>query len=530
MYRILIADDEGIMVESLRTIISRQFPDCEIETAKTGRTAIEQAEYFRPDIVLMDIQMPGMNGIEAMKEIRNFNSTVLFYVISAYDKFEYAKEAISMGVERYLMKPITRSTVIEIISQAREKVDQLRKKRSEQIQTQEKLETIIPVVENGFVSAMLLQDDWQEAGYYKQLLDLSEDFAYVMLFRFGTYSEDGKLGSSVGLSVKAQGLTADFRAVVKSFLRCIIGQLSADRIVVVVPSPKGTIDYDERIQIIESARNIADRLEQRLNIQFRAGIGRVRKLSELKASYLEATQALREGDEQVVHTSDIISRGEYEGDFPADVETAMFRMLGQGNVEGMKREANHFFDWMIRRYPLSRDNIRLKVLEFVLAAEKDAFHEGAVNYGFEFRENYLTEVMAIEDYELLRDWFLEKMTKACTSIHNRKDNQSETVVSKARTYIQENYCRDISLDDVSRVVNVSPYYFSKLFKEEAGENFIEYLTRLRIDKARQMLSGTSQTIKEISMSVGYTDPNYFSRIFKKQTEMTPREYREANAG
>ena len=529
MYRILIADDEGIMVESLKTIISRQFSDCEIETAKTGRTAIEQAELFKPDIVLMDIQMPGLNGIEAMKEIRTFNSTALFYVLSAYDKFEYAKEAISMGVERYLMKPVTKSTVIEIITEAIGKVDQLRRKRMEQIQTQEKLETIIPVVENGFVSAMLLQDDWQEAGYYKQLLDIPEDYAYVMLFKFGTNMGDGRIGSSVGLSVKVQGLMAEFRAVVKSFLRCIIGQLSADKVVVVIPCAGSVIDYDERVRIIETAESIADRLEMRLHVNFRAGIGRVRELSLLKASYLEATQALREGDERVVHAGDIISRGEYEGDFPADTEKAMFRMLGRGDEEEMKQQANQFFDWMVRRYPGSRDNIRLKVLEFVLAAEKDAFQEGAVNYGFEFRENYLTEVMAIEDYELLRDWFLDKMTKACESIRNRRNNQSETVVSKARTFIQENYCKDISLDDVSREVNVSPYYFSKLFKEEAGENFIEYLTRLRMEKARQMLAQTTASIKEISMSVGYTDPNYFSRIFKKQTEMTPREYREANS-
>ena len=97
------------------------------------------------------------------------------------------------------------------------------------------------------------------------------------------------------------------------------------------------------------------------------------------------------------------------------------------------------------------------------------------------------------------------------------------------TYIQGNYQKDISLEDVSREVDISPYYFSKIFKDSTGENFIEYLTRLRMDKAKQMLRNTSLSIKEIGMTVGYMDPNYFSRIFKKQTEMTPREYREANS-
>ena len=149
-----------------------------------------------------------------------------------------------------------------------------------------------------------------------------------------------------------------------------------------------------------------------------------------------------------------------------------------------------------------------------------------MNYGFELRENYLTEVMSMENYEQLREWFISKMDAACQSIHDRKKTQSGTVVEKARAYIRENFRREISLDDVSREVNVSPYYFSKLFKEESGENFIEYLTRLRIEEAKRALEQQDMSIKEVGIRVGYADPNYFSRIFKKQTGMTPREYRD----
>ena len=91
--------------------------------------------------------------------------------------------------------------------------------------------------------------------------------------------------------------------------------------------------------------------------------------------------------------------------------------------------------------------------------------------------------------------------------------------------IQENYNKDISLDDVSGIVNISPYYFSKIFKEETGENFIEYLTRIRIEKAKEFLVQPDVSIKEAGIRSGYTDPNYFSRIFKKQTDITPSEYK-----
>ena len=109
MYRILIADDEGIMLEAFKGVILGEFGEkCIVETAKTGRVVIEKAETFHPDVVFMDIHMPGINGIQAMREIRKFNNSALFYVVSAYDKFDYAKEAIDLGVEKYLTKPISK--------------------------------------------------------------------------------------------------------------------------------------------------------------------------------------------------------------------------------------------------------------------------------------------------------------------------------------------------------------------------------------------------------------------------------------
>ena len=149
-----------------------------------------------------------------------------------------------------------------------------------------------------------------------------------------------------------------------------------------------------------------------------------------------------------------------------------------------------------------------------------------MNYGFAYRKDYLSAVMGTEDFEELRLWFLERMTAVCTSIRNRKEEQSESAVTRAQNYIQENFGKDISLDDVSKEVNISPYYFSKLFKEESGENFIEYLTRIRMERAKEMLKNPELSIKEVGMRSGYGDPNYFSRIFKKQTDMTPLEYRE----
>lgn len=148
MYKIMLADDEGIVIDSLKFIIEKEFgEECMVEYAKTGRSVIELAEKFRPDIAIMDIQMPGINGIEAMKEIRKGNQNVHFIVMSAYDKFDYAKEAIKLGVLEYITKPMERKKIVSVLKKGMAIIQEEREKRSNELLIKEKLETVIPIIE-----------------------------------------------------------------------------------------------------------------------------------------------------------------------------------------------------------------------------------------------------------------------------------------------------------------------------------------------------------------------------------------------
>ncbi len=531
MYRILIADDEGIMLESLKTSIGQSFGGkCEVATAKSGRAVIEQAEMFRPDIIFMDIQMPGINGIQAIREIRKFNTTALFYVISAYDKFDYAKEALNLGVEKYLTKPITKQVFLGVVAEAMEKVDKSRQNRSRELQIQEKLEIIVPFAQSGFVNSVVLQNDAADWNYYRLLLDIKEAYGYVCVFAMGTECENGRLISPVGLNIRAQEFYPDLCAIVRSHFSCIIGPMMSNRLVVVVCHAEPEMSYEERIQVIATVRQAAERMEKKLEARFRVGIGKLKRMDDLHTSYVEAFRALHEHASRVVHAEDLQMEGHYEESFPAETEKKMFEMLRKGNLDGMTLEANRFFDWMVECHGDEKNNIRLKVLEFVTSAERDAFQVGAVNYGFSDRRDYLGTIMDMGEYDAIRSWFLEKMRCVCCRIRDKNVERSESLVEKAKSYIRENYSREISLDDLSKEVNISPYYFSKIFKDESGTNFTEYLTGIRIQKAKELLADEELSIKEVGVMSGYGDPNYFSRIFKKQTGVTPREYRVGLTG
>ena len=205
-YKIMLADDEGIVIDSLKFIIEKEFGDqCTIEFAKTGRSVIELAENFRPDIAIMDIQMPGINGIEAMREIRETNTNVVFIVMSAYDKFDYAKEAIKLGVLEYITKPMEKTRIIAALGKAMEQIDRERSKRSNDLMIREKLETVMPIIESGLLYNLLFQEYFTEdIENYKQLLGIDQNYAYLLAVVCGDTQEGNHMTNAVGSSEKMQ--------------------------------------------------------------------------------------------------------------------------------------------------------------------------------------------------------------------------------------------------------------------------------------------------------------------------------------
>lgn len=532
MYKIMLADDEGIVIDSLKFIIEKEFgEECVIESAKTGRSVIELAESFRPDIAFMDIQMPGINGIEAMREIKNSNSGIVFIVMSAYDKFDYAKEAINLGVMEYLNKPVERSKIVQVLKKAMNSIDREREKRSQDLLVREKLETVVPIIENGLIYNILFQEHFDEdISNFKNLLGITEDYGFMIVLVCGDKQEGNHMTNAIGASVRVQNRYKEVREIVRGYYPCIMGSVMANKIAVYVPSQEPRMEYNDRIRIIEKSRELVRKLKQRIDVQFRVGIGSVRNLHEAMISYNEALNSLVHSTGSVAHIDDLNIGCDYEENYPIEIEKMIFGLIEKGDLNGMVAAANRFFDWMCDNYKDHLLDIKMKVLEFVLYGERLAYESGGMTYHFCSRQDYLPTLLEISDLDVIRTWFIDKVSDACRNVVSNKEEQSVGIISKAKAYISSHFNRDISLDDVSREVDISPYYFSKIFKEETGENFIEYLTGIRMEKAKELLQNTELSMKEICSQVGYSDPNYFSRSFKKNIGVTPTEFKEGKTG
>lgn len=528
MYRILLADDEAIVTSSVKYIIEQNIEEpCEVQIAKTGRSVIEMAESFRPDITFMDIQMPGINGIDAMKEIRKNNASVIFIVMTAYDKFDYAKEAVNVGVLEYLNKPVNQMKIVEVLHKAMGIVDSRRTKRSQDLQIKEKLEIVVPMIEQGFVSAGIYGvESTDELENYKSLLGIKEQQLFTLVFEFGENLINNEATNPIGTGVRLQRSYESLRNRMKETYHCFVGPALGNHIHCCVSTVMEQGDYESRARDVEVCRELVRCIEQNEEMSCRIGIGSIVNLEQMNISFRDAMNALQNAKGKVVHCRDLPIFCEYEDDYPVQLENELFTSLKAGQGTETKRLANEFYDWMLHRMPKYEHSVRLKILEFVLFADRDAYISGGLVYRFGDRKEYLNVTTTFRVEDELRNWFVGKMVQAAENIANKKKEYTNDAIHRAKEYIDNYYKKELTLEHVSKELDMSPYYFSKLFKDVTGEGFIEYVTGVRINKAKEMLLDGQATMKEICVAIGYSDPNYFSRIFKKCVGKTPTEFKE----
>jgi len=210
--------------------------------------------------------------------------------------------------------------------------------------------------------------------------------------------------------------------------------------------------------------------------------------------------------------------------YPLHREKLLLQKVSAGDVEESIEDLNYLFDWLVREYGDQPLKIKNKLLEIIFLVYRMAWESGMEEDTNEVF--FLEKMLSMKDMSEVRLWCKRRVEHVAQQIRSSRENRAGTLTKKAKEYIDANYAKSITLEDVAREINVSPQYFSKLFKEETGKNFIDYLTNVRISAAKKLLSQGRLSIKEICYHIGYSDPNYFSRIFKKVVGVPPTEYKE----
>lgn len=533
MYKVMIVDDEPLAREVLKNIIKENFDNIHIVCeAVNGRQSIEFNREYKPDIILMDIRIPGINGIEASKQIAASSPEAVILIVTAYDDFNFVQQALDLGVKGYLLKPIKDEDVVDKINKCIKYIADNRNKGDLSKKMEETENIAVSLIRKKIVSKLMTGDfDKDEMVSYISFLQDRIEAGFFMLTAF-----EQDLSNHINDSIRNEFNMVKINEITSRFLpftrKCYFGENIGNTHIVFFPIEK---DYNER-EIICEARTIAADIKRKIKvmagIDIYAGIGRAYNgIDNMKQSYNEAYYALKkaQNSKEIIHFVDLkMQASSFNFQYPFFLENEMMEHMRSGDIEKAKKIACNIVSDVLNN--CSSTGLAKEYLNQLISMLKRNIF--LINADTEMMDS--TEVIS----EINRITAKEELEIFCRNhIHSLLDSlikfkqksKDSVVVSMVTAYIDRYFSRDISLEKVAEEVGLRASYVSKIFKERIGVNFVDYILEKRINIAKEMMLEGEKNIKKISESVGYNDVNYFCRVFKKSTGLTTSQFRLQNS-
>lgn len=503
--------------------------------ASDGELAYPMIIKEKPDILITDIRMPFMDGLELCKLVKEELPNIKILILSGYDEFDYAKEAIRLGVTEYLLKPISSGKLLEALNGVSESI---RREKEDKDLVRKYMEEMRENTEHEkqkffeqMIAGNLSMADALETGK-KYEMNLSAGMYNLLLFHFTLGKENRKSGELLGEAEYAIKKLTERLEYVFEFQRDVEGWaflLMADN----------EEQMSERVK--ELSKDLEEIMKNYSTITYFGGIGQpVARLRELEESFREAERALAARFtmelNRIISVEDI--RMAQNVDTLDDIEITSFgeiektrTMLEKFLNNGAEDEIDEFVDVYINELPeenlksvLMRQYIIMDAYIVMMSfCEKIEGIEGEMQAQSEELKNSMKTIQTLEEIKNYIRMLLKKIIGVRDTISGRRYSD---IIEIAKDQIRKTYMSDeISLNTIAAEVGMSPSYFSSIFSKEMGKTFVEYLTEIRMDRAKELLMCSSMKTSEIGYEVGYKDPHYFSYIFKKTQNCTPKEFR-----
>jgi len=530
--KVFICEDESIVREGLRDMIPWEKYGCEfVGDAPDGEMALPMIRELKPDVLITDITMPFMDGLSLSKIVTSEQPDIKVIIISGYSDFEYARQAIELGVEQYLLKPVTKADMIKALEGIRQKIIEENEQKNYLSKYEQEFKKFERFSHRAFFERLVegslsVQEIYEQANNLH--LNLSANGYNMVIFTIRDVQQSGYADDAANVT---ESLLNHFM----QYPDFIIFRCNLLSYAVLV---KG--DQDRLAQLsdrcVKMIRQHCEEASAALDWYVAVGVP-TNRLSGLSGCYADANRAFAYRymfPDRHVFTSEMLKSEQYA---PTAVNT---NAMDAGKLDpmiirnfvrtGTLAETDAFTDEyitsldgvenaMLFRYYLLvsiRVNAELELRDEGVALPEIAVSLPAVdvNIGADNVRGYLKEILgnAIK----LRDVEAQK--------------RSSDIIDSALKYIDRNYTdENISLDSVAVASNISANYLSALFSQKVGLSFVEYITKKRMARARQLLRNTSKRSGEIAVDIGYKDPRYFSFVFKKKHGCTPSQYRNGES-
>ena len=544
MLKIFLAEDEVVVRETIKRMIPWEELGFElVGEAADGEMALPLLIRQQPDLLITDIKMPFMDGLTLARLAKKEIPGLKVVILSGYDDFNYAKQAIGIGVEDYLLKPITKNALIERLSEIRSRYEHEKTQKEYYEKFQREMQAYEKNSSRDFFEA-LVDGSMDMMEVYKRAEKLGLDIvaeAYNVLIFTMNCDEDfsGQRDEYSSWEAESLELLENFFAGHSSAMLFRSNIFSYG---VLLKGQRETIEENTRA-CVDEIRKILSRQDGRREWFLAVGQS-VERLSQIQKSYHTASRAFSQRylyDENILYYDEVETMehpgGQAETEDNAylqkvDVNALNPAILQKFLSNGLQEETENFvkdYFYAIGQEPMEslvfRNyvilNVRFSVISFIKGLGCDTNEMESADTEEVLAESGKNMESAIA--------YAKKMISQAIEIRDQNSgNKNRSILKTAVDFIDSHYMEeDISLNTVANVANVSSNHFSALFSQNMGQTFIEYLTTLRMNKAKELLRCTGMRSSEIAGEIGYKDAHYFSYLFKKTQGMTPSDYRKA---
>lgn len=535
MLKVILADDEEIIREGICQCIDWESLGYMVAgQAEDGEQALELVEAIQPDVIITDIKMPFVSGLEFIEQIKKKGREVYVIIISGHDEFHYAQKALKLGVYEYILKPVDSDYLTELLAGIREDYAKRLKEKNEVLVLKDKLQKNAPLLKVKYLKDII---------YGNQSPVLSDEAANSMKdFVDSCYSV--VIAQLDDYYFKVQDLSDEARMQLEKQLYQILAEverthqgliLMDSSIYEYIICLSGSCMEEIRSKQLEICTEVREKVNSKISCTITMALGGTHSnLDSLAIAYREAADALLykflvgNNKDICYETKKKIPEKELEEFENIDAE------LVSAIKTADKRKIKEVLDAVVKQVHShgNRSHIYMEMLIgniYIQALKVIKESGGTVE---EVLNNHIDSYKRVLSHQTVEGVLKELaglLHDIVDYIQTKKSGKFNTVIDRAKECIARSFTdNSFSLEDVARHVNVSPCYFSVIFKQTMGETFIDYITRLRIEKAKELLKISQYKTYEISFMVGYNNSTYFSTTFKKLTGFSPTEYRLIN--
>ncbi|MCR5002425.1 MAG: response regulator [Lachnospiraceae bacterium] len=527
LYKVILVDDEEEVREAIRKRIDWEEIGFTVAgTAENGEEALELAESCEPDVIMTDIQMPFMDGLTLIRKIKEKIPDLRSVIFSGYDDFEYAKEAIRLEAEEYILKPVDAEELRNIFIRIKGRLDEQIKQRRNVELLSKYYEDSRPMMKEQLIIGLLegreLQFDLER---YQRDFDLKIEASFYCAgaFRITPTSEGGEKLDKNLMAVSLKQIVVErmkdvlpVEALVYLDTVCVLARLS------------GTDQYHVFVEEMDRICKVAHKA---LNANVSAGIGRTYGNAEsIHTSFLEAKDAFHYrifvGENQALCINDVDPSNTIE-DYVSEKQIRhIMRQVKVGTKESIEKEIRDFIQ-KLKKSEISLSQLQVFYAEFMVELMRlsrgHAINLSQTGFG---NVNTNEELAGFSSMDEFADRLIELSAMLWEKISAGRVDTTKKLGEDARQYIADHYSEStLSVDEICSHLGVGTSYFSSVFKKETGVSFVTYLTEVRMNEAQRLLDTTDEKSYIIAGMVGYEEPNYFSYVFKKHFGISPSKYR-----